>query len=57
MYRRFPALQRLVRAGVYWSREMLVPGFAFNPKLLKFAERIARRHLASRSPTPRCARS
>ncbi len=32
LYRRFPALQRVVRAGVYWSREMLVPGFVHNPR-------------------------
>jgi cation diffusion facilitator CzcD-associated flavoprotein CzcO len=51
-YRRFPALQRLVRAGVYWARELLVPGLAYNPKLMKAPERLARRHLAHQVRDP-----
>jgi cation diffusion facilitator CzcD-associated flavoprotein CzcO len=51
-YRRFPALQRAVRAAVYWSREMLVPGFAYNPRFLGFAERMGRRHLAKQVADP-----
>ena len=52
MYRRFPALQRFVREGVYLSREMLVPGFVHNPRYLKFAERIAKRHMAKHVTDP-----
>jgi cation diffusion facilitator CzcD-associated flavoprotein CzcO len=52
VYRRFPALQRLVRAGVYWSRELLVPGLAYQPRLMKVAERLARKHLAQQVPDP-----
>ena len=52
MYRRFPALQRFVREGVYLSREALVPGFVRNPRYLKFAERIAKRHMAKHVTDP-----
>jgi len=31
IYRRFPTLQRLVRAGVYWVRELLVPASSIGP--------------------------
>ena len=41
LYRRFPALQRAVRAGVYWSRELVVPGLAFEPRMMKALQRIA----------------
>ncbi len=51
-YRRFPALQRIARSFVYWSREALVPGFVRNPRYLKFAERIAGRHLAKHVVDP-----
>jgi cation diffusion facilitator CzcD-associated flavoprotein CzcO len=52
VYRRFPALQRVARSFVYWSREALVPGFVRNPRYLKFAERIAGRHLAKHVADP-----
>ncbi|MFL5781132.1 MAG: flavin-containing monooxygenase [Thermoleophilaceae bacterium] len=45
LYRALPAAQRLVRAGVYASREALVLGFAKNPRLMKVIERVARRHM------------
>jgi cation diffusion facilitator CzcD-associated flavoprotein CzcO len=45
VYRRAPALQRIVRSLVYWSRELLVPGLAYRPALMGGVERIARRHL------------
>ncbi len=51
-YRRFPALQRIARAFVYWSRELLVPGFVRHPRFLKLPERIARRHLAKQVADP-----
>ncbi|MGH2979193.1 MAG: flavin-containing monooxygenase [Solirubrobacterales bacterium] len=52
VYRRFPALQRLVRAGVYWSRELIVPGLAFEPRMMKGLERIARRHMEKQVTDP-----
>ena len=47
LYRRFPALQRFVRGFVYWSHELLVFGMVRNPKLMRFPQRIAMRHLES----------
>ena len=52
LYRRFPALQRAVRTGVYLSREMLVPGFVRNPKLMQLPQRVARRHLEKHVSDP-----
>jgi cation diffusion facilitator CzcD-associated flavoprotein CzcO len=52
VYRRFPALQRAVRTGVYLSREMLVPGFVQNPKLMQLPQRVARRHLEKHVADP-----
>jgi cation diffusion facilitator CzcD-associated flavoprotein CzcO len=56
IYRRVPALQRLVRTGVYWMRELLVPGLVHKPGLMKGVERLARRHLATQVPDPELRR-
>ena len=52
LYRRFPALQRAVRAAVYWGREWLVLGFTRDKRLMKAIERVARRHLRKQVPDP-----
>jgi len=52
MYRRFPVLQRLVRAGVYWARELLIFGLAKDTKRLKGVERLARRHIEKQVADP-----
>jgi len=52
VYRRFPALQRAVRSAVYFSREMLVPGFVYRPRLMQMPQRVARRHLEKQIPDP-----
>ena len=52
LYGRFPALQKLVRAGVYAGRELFVLGFVKNPKLMKVAEKIARRHMQTQIGDP-----
>jgi cation diffusion facilitator CzcD-associated flavoprotein CzcO len=52
MYRRFPALQRLVRGGVYLSRELVVPGLALEPRLMKALQRVALRHMEKQVPDP-----
>ena len=52
LYRRAPALQRAVRAGIYAGRELLVLGFAKHPRLMALPERIARRHLRSQVRDP-----
>jgi cation diffusion facilitator CzcD-associated flavoprotein CzcO len=45
VFRRFPPAQRMIRAGVYLGRELLVPGLAYRPQLMGVIERLARRHL------------
>ena len=52
IYTRLPALQRAVRAGVYFGRELLVPGLAYRPKLMNIVETAARRHLARQVRDP-----
>jgi cation diffusion facilitator CzcD-associated flavoprotein CzcO len=44
LYRRFPALQKLVRGGIYSARELLVLGFAKQPKLMGPVQKIAVKH-------------
>ena len=41
----FPGLQRLAREAIYWGRELFVLGFAFQPKILLAAQRIAERNI------------
>ncbi|MGH4025434.1 MAG: flavin-containing monooxygenase [Pseudonocardiaceae bacterium] len=52
LYRRVPGLQRLVRAGIYWAKELATPGFTRHPRLLKVVEMMARRHLRRQVPDP-----
>ena len=52
VYRRFPAVQRLVRGLIYWGRECLVVGFTVRPRLMKVLEKGARRHLERQVPDP-----
>jgi cation diffusion facilitator CzcD-associated flavoprotein CzcO len=51
-YRRFPFLQRIMRAGLYCGREWLVVGFAKAPSILRLGERQALRFLAKQVPDP-----
>ena len=44
-YARVPGLQRLAREAIYWGRESYVLGFAFEPKILLAAQKIARRNI------------
>ncbi|HEX6447715.1 MAG TPA: NAD(P)/FAD-dependent oxidoreductase [Streptosporangiales bacterium] len=52
LYRRFPAVQRLVRTAIYLGRELYVLGFTVDRRLLRLASRVARRHLARQVPDP-----
>ena len=45
VYRRFPILQKLNRAGVYAGRELAVLGFVKRPKIMKYVERLAKKHM------------
>ena len=44
LYRAVPALQKLVRGGIYLRRELFVLGFR-NPRVMRLVERFARRYL------------
>jgi cation diffusion facilitator CzcD-associated flavoprotein CzcO len=52
LFQRVPALQRLVRAGVYLSRELLVVGFAKQPRLMGLLERLAGAHMRKQISDP-----
>jgi cyclohexanone monooxygenase len=45
-YQNIPFLQRAAREAIYWGREAYVLGFAFQPKILQVAQRIAERNIA-----------
>lgn len=52
LYRRFPILQRLVRALVYWLRELIVIGMVKRPDRMRALERLARKHLRDQVDDP-----
>lgn len=52
VYRRFPVVQKAVRAALYWGRESLVLGFTRVPGLLRRGQRLAERHLAQQVRDP-----
>jgi cation diffusion facilitator CzcD-associated flavoprotein CzcO len=52
LFRRFPVTQRFARTVDYWIREAYVLGLALDTRLLKLAERGARRHLRRQVPDP-----
>jgi cyclohexanone monooxygenase len=45
-YQHVPLLQRAARSAIYWGREAYVLGFAFEPRILQVAQRIAERNIA-----------
>jgi cation diffusion facilitator CzcD-associated flavoprotein CzcO len=52
LYARFPWLQKLVRGGIYSSRELLVLGFVKQPRLMRVVERLARKHMSQQISDP-----
>jgi cation diffusion facilitator CzcD-associated flavoprotein CzcO len=52
LFRRIPPLQRLYRALIYWLLEIRAVGFVVNPRLMRFLETLARRHLAATVADP-----
>jgi cation diffusion facilitator CzcD-associated flavoprotein CzcO len=52
LFQKVPAAQRLLRNGIYWMLESRAVGFTVNPKLMKPAQAIARRHLERQVPDP-----
>jgi cation diffusion facilitator CzcD-associated flavoprotein CzcO len=53
VYRRFPLVQKAVRAGIYWARESMVLGFAKLPAIMRQAQKVAEKHLAEQIRDPR----
>ncbi len=45
-YKHIPFLQRAAREAIYWGRESFVLGFAFQPKILLAAQKLAERNIA-----------
>jgi cation diffusion facilitator CzcD-associated flavoprotein CzcO len=52
LYRRSKLAQRLMRCGIYAGRETAVLGFVKNPKLMRVAERMAKRHMRKQISDP-----
>ncbi|HEY8377091.1 MAG TPA: NAD(P)/FAD-dependent oxidoreductase [Nannocystis sp.] len=52
LYAQLPALQRLVRSGLYWQHEARILAF-LRPELMRLAEPLARRHLYKSVADPR----
>ena len=52
LYRALPFTQRLVRGGIYATRELLVLGFVKQPRIMKGIEKIAERHMRSAISDP-----
>jgi cation diffusion facilitator CzcD-associated flavoprotein CzcO len=52
LYARIPLLQRVVRTAIYWGRESHIIGFRYDQRLMRVAERLARRNLARHVPDP-----
>ncbi len=51
-YKHIPGLQRIAREAIYWGRESYVTGFAFQPKILLAAQKVAERHIAKQIADP-----
>jgi cation diffusion facilitator CzcD-associated flavoprotein CzcO len=50
--RRHPQLLKARRAGIYWSRELIVVAMAKKPRLMNVAQKVARKHLALQVKDP-----
>lgn len=52
IFRHVPVVQKLIREGVYWSKELLVLGFVKQPRLMGALERLSRFHMRRQVPDP-----
>ncbi len=52
LLRAFPPVQRLLRGGIYWGAELGILGLAYDPRLVKPLETLARRHINSQVNDP-----
>ena len=51
-YKHVPGLQRAAREAIYWGREAYVLGFAFEPRILQLAQRVAERNIGKAIDDP-----
>jgi cation diffusion facilitator CzcD-associated flavoprotein CzcO len=56
LLRNVPALQRAIRAAIYWGAEGGILGLAYDPRLVKPVERLARRHIRTQVKDPELRR-
>ena len=52
LYARFPWLQRAARTAIYWGRESHIVGFRYQHKVMRLAERLARKNLEKQVTDP-----
>jgi cation diffusion facilitator CzcD-associated flavoprotein CzcO len=52
LYARFPVLQKAARTAIYWGRESHILGFRYQHRLMRVAERMARRNLEKQVSDP-----
>jgi cation diffusion facilitator CzcD-associated flavoprotein CzcO len=52
VYRRLPVVQRAVRAWVYWTRELMVPGLVRDRRFLRIPEFAARKQIEKQVRDP-----
>ena len=52
LYKAVPALQKVVRSSVYWAREALVPGLAYDPRLQVGVQKLAEAHIRAQVEDP-----
>jgi cation diffusion facilitator CzcD-associated flavoprotein CzcO len=52
LFRALPFTQRLFRNFIYWTLESRALGFAVNPKIMEFAQRLAVRHIEKQVADP-----
>jgi cation diffusion facilitator CzcD-associated flavoprotein CzcO len=52
LLRSLPALQRALRSGIYWGGELGILGLAYDQRLVKPVEALARRHLNAQVKDP-----
>jgi cation diffusion facilitator CzcD-associated flavoprotein CzcO len=56
VYRALPWAQKRMREGIYWAREAFALAF-MHPRLMRHAEKLARRHLAKQVADPELRRA
>jgi cation diffusion facilitator CzcD-associated flavoprotein CzcO len=52
LFARAPVAQKLARARIYWTRELLALGFVVEPRIMKLGETLGRRRLARQVADP-----